>query len=210
MRKEAVRGFGIALVIGGIVLLLFNSFGITGFVVVEDISRVVKSITGFVLVVGGVILLIFNREESGLEESVKDAVKKGVPHNNAISLIRESNKKVETGEWVEIGIENVTTTVHNQPEDKEMNHPFYQGTSLCRYWGSKEYKGCSRSKLYKLYDEGKIGKTHEIVRGSDVYPLTGKGSERQGTLSRPGPGSRVLHRHWEIEQMYRRQTKETS
>jgi hypothetical protein len=102
------------------------------------------------------------------------------------------NRKVETGEWVELR----TFTVRSA-EDQEK---YPQGTSLCRYWGPASYKRSSIRQLDNLYKRGKIGKIHEILRGSDKYQRGGALSK--GNLSLPYAGAGVLHRHWEIKQMY--------
>ena len=56
-------------------------------------------------------------------------------------------------------------------------------------------------RMENLYKEGKIGKTHEILIGSNKYKIGGRLSE--GTVSVPPKASRVQHRHWEIAQMYK-------
>jgi len=50
--------------------------------------------------------------------------------------------------------------------------------STCEYWGSKKYLGTSKKGLFRLYKRGEIGKLHEITREG-----------------------KVLHRHWEIQNM---------
>ena len=129
---------------------------------------------------------------SKLEESVSTAIGSGVQELEALRIFRESNRRAESGEWIELRIITV--------RDAKNQDWFPHGTSLCRYWGPMKYDGSSNNKLLKLYKDGEIGKTHEIVRGSEIYRIGGRLSE--GTVSIPPIGSRVLHRHWEILQMY--------
>ncbi len=191
------RMFGGILFLAGIGFITISQSGITGFVIVEQLGERTGSTVGLGLIaIGAMLLLVRTGEESDLEQSVKEAVAHGVPKTEAIQLLHEVNDKVQSGDWVELRTITVRDTTHKPHEE------WGYGTSLCRYWGPTQYSGVSGKQLEKLYDQGKIGKTHEVVRGSNVYHIGGKLSE--GTLSLPPAGSKVLHRHWEIEQMYKR------
>jgi len=175
------------------VIFSFSNLTLTGNVISFNYSSYFSliSILSFIF---GVILVVTAKN---LEESIKEAIKEGVPPLKAEEIFENANKKVESGEWVELRAFRVRDT-----SDQEK----YPGaTSLCRYWGPKEYKELSNAQLDRLYREGKIGKTHEVVRGSDKYKIGG--SLEKKNLSMPYPGSRVLHRHWEIAQMYRYKKK---
>jgi len=194
MGKRMFRILGIiSLVIGA--LFLLNSFsGITGFVIVEEVGRNVSGVLGLIFVLVGMVLMLADREgESELEISIKEAVKQGVPREEAKNLFDDAKRKIESGKWVELKVFRVRATANQE------TYPY--GTSLCRYWGPEEYKGLSQTKLDNLYKEGKIGKTHEILIGSNKYKIGGRLSE--GTVSVPPRASRVQHRHWEIAQMYK-------
>jgi len=144
-----------------------------------------------------------------LEYSVSDVLKnpkfRGITKKEAKEIFNESNKKVESGEW--IPLEKITVTGTNDPGS------FPDGTSFARYWGPGGYLGKSKKFLQKEYKAGKIGKTHEIVRGSEKYKTHtykkignkyfkkwNPPEKREASL--PPEGSRVLHRHWEIGQMW--------
>lgn len=147
-------------------------------------------------------LLILDREEGiemikdeeGLEQSVENAILIGVPEEEAKRLLKGCNEKVLSGEWVELKTLSVGSTTN--PE------VYPQATSLCRYWGKEKYKLCSGKQLYKLYNQGIIGKTHEMIRGSDKYKPISVLSD--GEVSIPFI-RRVLHRHWEIGRMHKRE-----
>lgn len=179
---------------------MVNSFpAYTGYIIFDSIRNGHGYFLGVVFFISGLLMVVVERiREGDLVASVEEATEKGVPREEAMIIYRESNKKVESGEWVELRVFTVRST--ERPEK------YPHATSLVRYWGPEKYKGLSGKKLDKLYNEGEIGKTHELVRGSDIYRE--EGSLAKGTLSMPPLGSRVLHRHWEIEQMYRKRKKE--
>lgn len=182
------RGLGIALIFIGI-FIIATARVLTGAVVGTKPENFLGWLGIWVFIVG--IILIFMAKKR-LEESIREAIKEGVPLTEAEKIFNETNKKVERGEWVELRAFRVRDTA----EPKTYTH----GTSLCRYWGPPEYKTLSGRKLDDLYKQGKIGKTHEVVRGSDKYKIGG--SLAKGTISMPPKGARVLHRHWKIAQMY--------
>ncbi len=125
-------------------------------------------------------------------EAVREAVKRGVPEHDAVEVYANANHRVELGNWVEI--------FREEPRlGKSVYHP--HSTSIIRYWGPKEFDGVTRSKAELLYEKGIIGKTHELVIGSDRYS--------KDLSSRPSypVGRRVVHRHWEIEDMHKYQKK---
>ncbi len=197
------KGLGFVLVFLGIFVIIIQPFSITGAVI--DVSSSVSKIwfgIGIVLVIGGGLLVAWGREEGGLatlvgkEPEIKElpysltsALKEGISESEAKELLLELNKKAESGEW--IVLKQFTVAPAKSPR-------YSHGTSSYSYWGPEEYKGLSGKKLEGLYNQGKIGKTHEIVRGSDVYDMKNK------RASIPPKGSRVLHRHWEIGQVYRK------
>ena len=67
MRRSILRGFGLAAVIWGVVLLA-QGFSITGFAVLGDIGGGVGRIIGVCLILGGIALLSFDRGASSLLE----------------------------------------------------------------------------------------------------------------------------------------------
>ncbi|OIO81833.1 hypothetical protein AUJ84_00020 [Candidatus Pacearchaeota archaeon CG1_02_32_132] len=202
---KKVEIVGIAFVFFGFALLLNSAMGLTGLVIIsadsglKDLARLGSFVGTVFILIGGVLIwesaVAEERKvrKSDLEGSVQEAIKQGVPENDAKLIYKYANKMVSSGKWVELGIITVRDT--NNPEE------FPHGTSLCRYWGPSKYEGASTKRLKNLYDNGTIGKTHEVVRGSDVY-LEG-GRESEGTMSVPKTG-RVLHRHWEVAQMYKK------
>lgn len=211
MRKRALgfKFIGIVLMWLGAVILLNAFLGTTGMAILS--GDFLKSsgffdfgfVIGVAFVVGGFVLFVVaektraSEKESDLEESIKEAIEsQGIPKDEAKELFDELNKKVESGEWVELK----KITVRNTNRDKKDDWGY--GTSLCRYWGPAKYKGSSGKALDRYYDRGEIGKTHEVVRGSDKWKEHGRYS--RGEVSLPGPGSRVLHRHWEISQIYKK------
>jgi hypothetical protein len=119
--------------------------------------------------------------------SIVDAVASGVPLEEAKRIWDESNERATSGKWVQL-----KTIGPNRAK----NSKYTQATSLCKYWGPATYRGLSGRKLTDLYNQGKLGKTHEIYRGSDVFS-----SEE---ISHPQKGHRVMHRHWEIAEMHRK------
>lgn len=131
-------------------------------------------------------------------KSIRDAVKRGVPLKDVAELYLEVNDLVESGKWVEL-------YVLEPRYGKEETYPY--SSSIIRFWGPEGLlegkKYITRSKAQRLFEEGKMGKTHELVRGSEIY-LKDK-SERP---SPPPEGSRVLHRHWEIYDMWRYREKQ--
>ena len=79
-------------------------------------------------------------------ESVREAIKRGVPREAAVRVYLDANKKVESGEWVELYRE----------EPRHGISPFHpQSTSVLRYWGPKTLlKGkpmIARSKAERLF-----------------------------------------------------------
>ncbi|MBI1969612.1 hypothetical protein HYS48_02865, partial [Candidatus Woesearchaeota archaeon] len=108
-------------------------------------------------------------------ESIRKAVEQGIPLEEAVELYLEVNRLVEEGKWIELHV--------RKPKHAEK---LEQGTSVIRYWGSKELLGeegyISTSKAKSLYEKGLIGKTHELVRGSDYHP-----KERELDPSMPPP-----------------------
>ncbi len=187
--KKVFRAFGLLSLFMGIILL-FNGFsGLTGFAVFEGIGRTASSILGLVFVILGAILALTVKRS----ESVLEAILDGVPAEDAERIYDESNKKASSGKWVPLMRVNAVST--SNPET------YPQATSSCIYWGPREYIGCSRSALNRLYKASKVGKTHELSRGSDRYKQGG--SLTEGTVSEAPTGARVLHRHWEIKEMYK-------
>lgn len=146
-------------------------------------------------------------------EAVREAIKTGVPPEEAATIYVEANRKAEGGEWVEL--------YHQEPRyGLSEYHP--HATSIVRFWGPSAYlegkHQLSRSKAESLFEKGLVGKTHELVRGSRDYgakpyekisgkwqrkPQEGRIPEISPGGAYPPAGSRALHRHWEIEQMYR-------
>ena len=145
-------------------------------------------------------------------EAVQEAIKAGVPQEEAAHLYVGANKKAESGEWLDL--------YHQESRyGKSEYHP--HSTSLVRFWGPAKYlegkERLSRSQAERLFEKGLIGKTHELVRGSRDYgnnyeKVEGRWRKKlhEGRIPESSPGgayppigSRVLHRHWEIEQMYR-------
>lgn len=183
--KPLKRIFGIFLFLIGIILISGSQTGITGNIISETASAFVN-IFGLVLVVVGVLLMT-----ETLEEKV-EASEELSPEEEK-EIVERLNEKVESGEWVELGI--ITVRATNNP----VMYP--QGTSLCRYWGDRKYLGATNRALKKLYEEGEIGKTHEIARGSDKYKIGG--SLSKGDVSIPPKASKILHRHWETDQIYK-------
>ncbi|NCO11673.1 hypothetical protein CO038_01445 [Candidatus Pacearchaeota archaeon CG_4_9_14_0_2_um_filter_39_13] len=204
--RNGFRITGIALVFLGVALVLNSGIFLTGLAISgstgSNLGYLIRGggfIGGIIILIGGILLWESavaderRTRKSDLEKSVQEAVAQGVPESDAKIIHAYANKKVSSGKWVELG--KITVRDTNNPEE------FPHGTSLCRYWGPSEYLGSSAKKLKNLYDEGVIGKTHEVVRGSDTYRTGGRESE--GTMSVPEVG-RVLHRHWEIAQMYKK------
>ena len=225
--KRGLKSIGLFLVIVGIFIVIIQPFSTTGAVI--DLSSEISRIwffVGFGMILVGIILLItkpegilerlmakvdstpdiekgpykksvirYDRRLDKLKKvpySVRDAVIEGIPTKEARKILREANKKVSSGEWVYLNYLSV--------RDTNDHKVWPDATSLCRYWGPEKYKDLSKKQLGKLYEKGEIGKTHELVRGSDKYMRGGKLSE--GTLSLPPVGSHVLHRHWEVAEMY--------
>jgi len=193
------RVLGIFLIFIGLFIILTGKI-ITG-AVIGFSSQNLLSWFGILIIFLGIFIFSTTLEKivskkvltkANLPESVLEAVKNGVGVNNALDIFNESNEKVESGKWIELKTFRVRDT--NDPAK------YPDSTSLCRYWGPKEYKDYSGRKLDELYKKGEIGKTHEVVRGSDIYSRGG--SLKKGNISIPPKASRVLHRHWEIEQMY--------
>jgi hypothetical protein len=79
-----------------------------------------------------------------------------VPLKEALKIYKECNKKINSGEWVELGIIGVGSTKNPKK--------FPHSTTIYRYWGPPEYLQKTSSALKRLYKKGKIGKTHELVR----------------------------------------------
>ncbi|MBS3091300.1 hypothetical protein J4217_02540 [Candidatus Pacearchaeota archaeon] len=198
MKRRGLGILSLAYFIVGMFFLL-SGFQITGFAISESIgiSRGFSFYFGILFLT--ISFLIFTNSRKYLPESVLEAIARGVPENDALRIHDECNAKVGSGEWVDLMEVNVRDA-----------HNVYapQATSIVRYWGPKELKGASRTQLLKLYDGGKIGKTHEILRGAATYKQEGRLSE--GTMSMPPHGSRVFHRHWEIAEMYKYRQKEKS
>jgi len=194
--KKGNNIFGIILIVIGIAIL--SPFPkISGYVVGENFEKFVSSIFGVVFVIVGIVLFVVGKEEGELEHSVREAVKLGVPKEDAKRIFNELKEKVESKEWIELGSLTIRAA------DNKQKYP--QGTSLCRYWGSPKYKNLPNHTLKDLYESGKIGKTHEIVTGSDKWEIGGSLFKRTVTI--PAKGSQVSHRHWEIEQMYKYRKK---
>lgn len=237
MRKIAGIAF---FLVGGIFLLSAFSIGsITGNAILDGVNEGISLGFGFLLVIVGITLFVAGLERK-IPQSVEEAVRdKGVPFDDAMSIWEESNRKVSSGEWVELRHDNLVPTRDNRVRKKNPNRVrggFAEGTSLVRFWGPSEYTEKSREGLEKAYRRGEIGKTHEVVRGSDVYKAAeyiensgALGSVREGLkrgipmerlkrfFKKPlyGPEAstdlprqaRSMHRHWEIEQMYRKAQK---
>ena len=200
MPKKLIFYICLFLFILGIFFILNAQVGITGAVIGASFSPIRSSAIGFSLIfIASIIFFLESSElDSDLEKKI-DENKKTVIVNSIKNILKERikeeyNKKVENGEWVELKAYRIAKA------DNQYNYP--GGTSLCRYWGPKEYKGKSKTQLEKLFKKGDIGKTHEIVRGSDNYDIRsiGAGSSKKNIINMPKEGSNVLHRHWEINQ----------
>jgi len=197
MGRKIIGGASILI---GLASILNSLSGITGFAIAEDVGTTPSFIFGLILFLGGLGLFIPRgrmMEEGELERSIREAVDGGVPLKEAKKIFDESNRKVESGEWIELGKITVTST------SNPARHHY--ATSLCRYWGPSKYLGSNNSRLDKLYEAGEVGKTHELVVGSDKYKLGGRLST--GTLSLPEKGSAVEERHWEIKEAYHHKSK---
>lgn len=208
MRKKVI--LGIVFLVLGIIFLLNPFSGITGFVIFESITKNASSILGLTFFIVGLLLILIGRaeKESELEESIKEAVEQGVPEKEAKELFEEVNRKVESGEWIEL--------YHEEPR---YGRAYPYSTSVIRYFGPKSYLkegqiSISRSKAERMFEKGIIGKAHEVVRGSDLYKMhyikKGKKYAREPDTSiRPSYPftARILHRDWEIAEMYRKKKK---
>ena len=212
--KGVFKGFrkiGLGLIILGFFIIIIQPFtSVTGAVI--DISSDFGKVWFFIglgLVVGGVVVFVALKEkplESLLSNigsipeevpySVQEASLSGIPLKEARKIWRDANEQVKTGYWVPLDIIRVASA-RNQED-------YPDATTLIRYWGPKEYEKSSRKKLDRLFKAGILGKTHELIRGSDIYPQkdlkTGRLKDNKTTI--PKKGSRVLHRHWEVGQMH--------
>lgn len=142
-------------------------------------------------------------------EGIREAIKSGIPEEEAVKIFLESNRKVESGEWVEL--------YKVEPRyGKSEYHP--QSTSIIRYWGPKnlleDKEQISRKQAEKFFSKGIVGKTHELVGGSGIFKQRyikrgGRHYREIDASIRPSYpcARRVLHRHWEIGEMYKYQRK---
>lgn len=195
MNKSSFKWLGIFLFLLGVFFLVNSKINFTGSVIgFSGISLTFSFVLGIVLMIGGISLLINIEALEKLASNIAT-----YPKLKEDLFKEELNKKVESGEWIELKIERARDTTN--PEK------YAQATAIYKYWGPKDYKGLSTSQLYKLYRQGEVGKTHEMIRGSKVYKEDGRLSK--GTISIPPEGSRVLHRHWEVKEMskYRNKNK---
>jgi hypothetical protein len=235
--KRFLRVTSLVFIIAGLILILDSKTGFTGYVI-SDSAQNQTSILGILSILLGIALFMITSSElermlginafeqdepyqkykkrlkirealdnpsfRKLDRSIKEAVIfRNVPYKDAKRIYEESNKRVASGEWVELA------------KDAESLHKAYDprykgGTSFVRYWGAEKHKKEPKTELEykkylkelrKLYDAGEIGKTHEVARGSSKYA---------NDISFPEPGSRILHRDWEIEHMYKRELKRTN
>ncbi len=198
------KGLGIGLLFIGAYLTLISS-AITGAVIGFGKENLLGWVGILMFVVGGVLVFTARTLERKLENTEGNHQTANHPTGytqgeiplESLEKIREdSNQKVASGKWVELDTFRIGIS-KNQAD-------YPHATSVMRYWGPQTYQGSSRRQLDKLYKLGKIGKTHELIRGSDVYPRKNlkEGEYEEGTVSLPGKGARALHRHWELEQMY--------
>ena len=180
---------GLALIFLALLVFMFEPLsGLTGFSIAEQIFRLDHNslyIPSVLLFMAGAILL-FLKTEVHAEPSVREAVIIGVPIESAKRIQDYCNAKAARGEWVQL---------RSIGPNRAKNRKYPDATSLCKYWGPGEYGGKSTRELTELYEQGKLGKTHEIYRGSDEF------SQRK--ISHPRKYSRILHRHWEIAQMHK-------
>jgi hypothetical protein len=222
--KRTLRGLGFLLIATGFFIITIQPFSTTGAVI--DLSTAVSRIwffIGLVTTIIGILLIESNsvleflispkkaleigerisRHERQLNKlrnvpySVRDAVQKGISPKEARIILKEANKNVHSGYWIELD------AFRQRAADNQENYP--DSTSLARYWGPKEYQGLSRRQLDLAYKTGTIGKTHELIRGSDLYPKKDLRTRKLAdvkSVSIPQSGARVLHRHWEINQMH--------
>ncbi len=160
-------------------------------------------------------------------KAIREAIKEGVPAEDAVRIYLDANKKVESGEWVEI---------YEEHPRYATNKYLPQSTMITRYWGPKNIieeeiikkrKAVTSNQLESLCEEkGLIGKTHELVLGSKEYgdiAYESKGEYKQYKKTNngwrrkefekkipetepegahPPPGSHVFHRHWELKDMH--------
>lgn len=70
--RKVIRGFGLALVIWGLVLIFIGQVSITGFVIVGDLNFEWRFVLGLVLVVGGFLIFMSSREKVSVLEGVVD------------------------------------------------------------------------------------------------------------------------------------------
>jgi len=204
MNKKNFMILSLISFLAGLFFVITSKIGVTANVIGVSFSKTLNDGIGISLLFVSIILLFVG----GLEKRIKNEdpesiIKAGldkdygpVSREDAYKIYNESNQRVESGEWIELGVERVRSSTNpNYPHE----------TSLCRCWGPAEYLGSSKKHLENLFKKGKIGKTHELVLGSEKYKPDG--SLHEGTVSIPPLGSRVSHRHWEIAQMYRYRKK---
>ena len=91
MRRALFRGFGLALVIWGVALLLLPGIGVTGFTIVEDVGLAARSVLGMVLVVGGVVLFLLGSPLERIAREGEVIIKGRVYEPHAIERMKERN-----------------------------------------------------------------------------------------------------------------------
>ena len=100
----------------------------------------------------------YEEAEKGYESRaiVEATILEKVPLLEAIKIYDDANRKVESGEWVEVYKEK-PRYAKNEKYSKEM------ATSLIQYFGPKEYQGkISKKKANTLMSKGILGKLHSV------------------------------------------------
>jgi hypothetical protein len=187
-----IKSIGLVLIFLSLLVIFIEPFHpFTGFSIAEHIFQTTSYpiyLLSLILFSTGVFLLFIKDETH--PASIVEAVANGVPLEEAKKIWNESNERATSGRWVQL-----KTIGPNRAK----NRKYAQATSLCKYWGPEFYRGLSGRNLKALYENGKLGKTHEIYRGSDAF------SHQE--ISHPQKGHRVMHRHWEIAEMHKNGVK---
>jgi hypothetical protein len=205
------RGLGIGLIFIGLYLILIGKM-FTGAVIGFNARSSISMVGILVVIAGGILVLSAKTLEKKVEiprfgsndddliyqapSSIHPYTQEEIPLEELESIRDNANRRVESGEWIELDAFRIVVSKNQE------NYP--HSTSVMRYWGPEFYKGSSRKKLDDLYKSGKLGKTHELVVGSDIYPRKNLKTKEfeEGPVSLPKEGRSVLHRHWELEQMH--------
>lgn len=186
---------GLGLILGGIVLFIIKPENL-----LERLVSEIKPMPETEKAIYKKSIIRYDKKLDRLKKvpySIRDAVIQGLHTKDAKKILQEANENVSSGYWIELD------AFRERAAENQEEYP--DATSIARYWGSKEYEGLSRRKLDDAYKRGEIGKTHELIRGSDIYPkrdLKTKKLVNIKPVSIPKSGARVLHRHWEITQMH--------